>query len=109
MVSVLYLAIFAACLTLILRDKDFETVQKPCVICMQRYLIILSLGCLLVGAVAFALFAQHKVWVISGVMALSISGFLFGIFFASERKKWMLAVLQMAYVVVITVHFYWWW
>ena len=74
MISVVYLAIFVASLAVVLRDKDFDTVKKPCVICMPRYLIILSLSCLFVGAEAFTFFLTHKVWVISGVMTLSISG-----------------------------------
>lgn len=109
MISVVYLAIFVASLALIFRDKDFETVKKPCVICMPRHLIIFSIACLFIGAEAFAFFGAHKVWVISAVMALSISGFIFGIFCGWELRKWMLALLQMVYVVVITVHFYSWW
>ncbi len=109
MVSVVYLAIFVASVILVLRDKDFETIQEPCAVCMPRYLIILSLGCLFVGAEAFTFFAPHQVWTISGVMTLSISGFLFGIFCAWERRKSILALLQLAYVLVITVHFYSWW
>lgn len=109
MISVVYLAIFVASLTVVFRDKDFETVRKPCIICMPRYLIILSLVGLFVGAELFALFASHKVWVTSGVMTLSISGFMFGNFCAWELKKWNLALLQILYVVVITVHFYSWW
>ncbi len=109
MISIVYLAIFVASVYLVVKDKDFETVQQPCAVCMQRSLVILSLGCLFTGAVAFTFFAPHKVWVISGVMTLSISGFLFGIFCALERKKSTLALLQMAYVVVITKHFYSWW
>ncbi|MGH8034700.1 MAG: hypothetical protein ACREO9_05695, partial [Lysobacterales bacterium] len=83
--------------------------KKPCAICLPRYLMLLVLGILFLGAEAFALVATHKVWVISGVMALSISGFLFGVFFFWELKKWTLALLQMCYVLVITVHFYSWW
>lgn len=109
MVSALYLAIFVGSLILVFRDKDFEKVKKPCVICMPRYLIIISLVCLFAGAEAFTFFASHRVWVISGVMTLSISGFMFGNFCAWELKKPILALLQMVYVVVITVHFYSWW
>lgn len=110
MFSILYIAIFAASLSLVLRDKDFETVQQPCIVCMPRHLILISIGCLFVGAEAFALFAPRLVWVISGVMTLSISGFLFSVFCVFERKKMILGLLQMVYVIVITVHFYsWWW
>ncbi|MGH8550775.1 MAG: hypothetical protein ACRERU_19685 [Methylococcales bacterium] len=109
MESVVYLFIFLVATVLVLYDKDLAIAKKPCEICMPRYLILLVLGLLFLGAEAFALVATHKVWVISGVMALSISAFLFGVFFIWERKKWALAVLQMCYVLMITVHFYSWW
>ncbi len=109
MISIIYLVIFLASMILVLRDKDFETVQQPCAVCMPRYLILLSLGCLFVSAEIFTFFASRQVWVISGVMTLSISGFLFGIYCVLERKKRILALLQMVYVTVITVHFYSWW
>ena len=109
MITIVYLAIFVASVILVIRDKDLETVQKPCVICMPRNLILASLASLFLGAAVFALFATHRVWVISGVMTLSMSGFLFGVFCAFELKKKLLASLQMAYVFVITVHFYSWW
>ncbi len=110
MFAILYLTIFVTSLMLVIRDKDFETVQQPCLVCMPRHFILLSLGCLFVGAEAFALFAPRLVWVISGVMTLSISGFLFGIFCMYERNKRILAGLQIVYVILITVHFYtWWW
>jgi hypothetical protein len=109
MIPVLYLVIFVAAVLLVLYDRDLAIVKKPCEICLPRYLILLVLGLLFVGAEAFALTAPHKVWVISAVMALSISGFLFGVFFIWERKKWALALLQMSYVLLITVHFYSWW
>jgi hypothetical protein len=109
MISIVYLAIFVASLALVLSDKDFETVQKPCTICMPRYLIILSLVSLFVGAEAFSLLATHRAWVISGVMSLSMSGFIFGVFCAWERKKSVLASLQIIYAAVIAIHFYAWW
>ncbi len=109
MVSVLYLAIFLASAVLILRDKDFETIQQPCYVCMPRYLILLTIGFLFVGAEYFTFFGTHRAWVISGVMALSMSGFMFGIYCSYERKKSVLALLQMAYTVIITIHFYVWW
>ncbi|MGH8477521.1 MAG: hypothetical protein ACRER2_17445 [Methylococcales bacterium] len=109
MIALFYLAIFMAATLLVYYDKDLAIIQKPCAICMPRHVILLVLGFLFLGAEAFALVATHKVWVISGVMALSISAFLFGAYFFWERKKWMLAVLQMCYVVGITVHFYSWW
>jgi hypothetical protein len=109
MISIVYLAIFVASLALVLRDKDFETIQKPCIVCMPRYLIILSLVCLFVGAEAFSFLATHRAWVISGVMSLSMSAFIFGIFCAWERKKSVLAFLQMIYAAVISIHFYSWW
>ncbi|MGR9105775.1 MAG: hypothetical protein ACU843_02490 [Gammaproteobacteria bacterium] len=109
MVSVFYLAIFILATLLVLYDKDLATVKKPCEICLPRYLILFVLAVLFAGAEAFALVASHKVWVISGVMALSISAFLFAVFFVWERKKWALALLQIGYVFVITVHFYTWW
>lgn len=109
MISVIYLATFVASLTLIFRDMDFETVKEPCMVCMSRLQIVLSLGVLFVGAVVFTFFAEHHAWVISGVMMLSICGFLFGLYFAWEYRKRNLAYLQFFYVVVITVHFYSWW
>ena len=109
MVSVFYLAIFVAATLLVFYDNDLAIAKRPCAICLPRYLILLVLVVLFLGAESFALVASHKVWVISGVMALSISGFLFGVFFLWERKKWALALLQMCYVFVITVHFYSWW
>lgn len=109
MEPVVYLALFLAAAVLVVFDKDLAVVRKPCGICMPRYLILSVLALLFLGAEAFALIATHKVWVISGVMALSISAFLFGVFFIWERKKWALALLQMCYVLVITVHFYSWW
>ena len=109
MISILYLAIFAASLALIFRDKDFETVKEPCIVCMSRLLIILALAFLLAGAGLFTFLAERHAWIISGVMTLSICGFLFGVFFAWECKKWKLAILQMIYVVAITTHFYTWW
>jgi len=98
-----------ASLTLVFFDRDFEKVETPCIICMPRSLVMVSLGCLFLGAELFSLFATHRVWVISGVMTLAMSGFLFAIFCAWERKKTILAALQMVYVAVITVHFYSWW
>lgn len=109
MVSILYLAIFAASLHLLMRDEDFATVKKPCIVCMPKILIMLTLVFLFLGAEAFTLFATRSAWVISGVMTLSISAFMLGIFFSWERKKWLLAVHQLVYVVAITVHFYTWW
>lgn len=109
MMPILYLAIFVTATLLVCYDREFAVVQKPCAICMPRHMMLLLLGLLFLGAEAFALIATHKVWVISGVMALSISAFLFAAFFVWERKKWLLAVLQMGYVVLITVHFYSWW
>ncbi|MCI0653427.1 MAG: hypothetical protein L0Y38_05400 [Methylococcaceae bacterium] len=109
MESVVYLFLFLAAILLVIYDKDLAVVTKPCAICMPRYLILLVLGLLFLGAEAFALVATHKVWVISGVMALSISAFLFAVFFMWERKKWALALLQLCYVFMITVHFYSWW
>ncbi len=109
MVFILYLLTFVASLALVIRDKDFETMIQPCIVCMPKYLILLTLGYLFVGAVAFTFFATHNVWVISGVMTLSISGFMLGVFFAWERNKRILAALQIAYVIVITTHFYSWW
>ena len=109
MLPILYLVLFIAAALLVLKDKDLAIAKKPCEICLPRYLILLFLGFLFLGAEAFSLIATHKVWVISGVMALSISGFLFGVFFIWERHKWTLALLQMCYVFVITVHFYSWW
>lgn len=109
MISILYLVLFIAAVLLVLNDKDLSVTKKPCAICLPRHLILAFLVFLFLGAEAFALIATHKVWVISGVMALSISGFLFGVFFIWERHKWPLALLQMCYVFVITVHFYSWW
>ncbi len=109
MISIVYLAIFVASMALVLRDKDFETVQKPCIICMPRYLIVLSLLSLFVGAEVFSFLATHRAWVISGVMSLSMSGFMFGVYCLWERKKSMLASLQMIYAAVIAIHFYSWW
>lgn len=109
MFSVLYLATFAISLILVLGDKDFEIIKKPCIVCMPKVLIILSLVFLFLGAQAFALFASHNVWVISGVMTLSISGCMLGSFFAWECKKSVLAFHQTVYVIAITVHFYTWW
>lgn len=109
MMSIVYLAIFVVSLNLVKDDKDFDTIKEPCIVCMPKVLIIASLVCLMLGAVAFALLATRNVWVISGAMALSISGFMMANFFAWERNKRMLALLQMAYVLAITVHFYSWW
>ena len=109
MISLFYLAVFVLAVMLVLHDKDLAIVKKPCEICLPRYLILAVLALLFLGAEAFSLIATHRVWVISGVMALSISAFLFGIFFIWERKKWTLALLQMCYVFVITAQFYSWW
>lgn len=109
MISILYLFIFLASSAVILHDKDFETIQQPCIICIPRYLIILSLSALFAGAAYFTLFADHRAWVISGVMALSMSGFMLGTFFIFERKKPSLALLQMIYAAAIAIHFYMWW
>lgn len=109
MFSILYLAIFVSSLVLVLGDKDFEIIKEPCIVCMPKILIILSLVFLFLGAQAFALFASRNVWVISGVMVLSISGFMLGSFFAWECKKPLLAFHQTVYVLAITVHFYTWW
>jgi len=109
MTSVLYLVLFLVATLLVLKDKEFAVVKKPCAVCLPRSLILVFLGILFLGAEAFSLIATHKVWVISGVMALSISGFLFGVFFIWERKRWALALLQMCYAFVITEHFYSWW
>jgi hypothetical protein len=109
MMPLFYLVIYLAAAALVLYDKDLATANKPCEICLPRYLMLAVLTLLFLGAEAFALVATHKVWVISGVMALSISAFLFGVFFIWERKKWLLALLQMGYVFLITVHFYSWW
>lgn len=109
MVSVLYLAIFVAAAWLVFYDKDMAVTKKPCEICLPRYWILAVLALLFLGAEVFSLLGTHRVWVISGVMVLSISAFLFGIFFIVERKKWGLALLQMCYVFLITVQFYAWW
>lgn len=109
MISLLYLAVFAASLNGVLRDKDFETIKQPCIVCMPKILIILTLVYLFLGAEVFTLFATHNVWVISGVMVLSISAFMLAMFFTWECKKRILALLQIVYVIAITVHFYSWW
>jgi len=109
MFFVLYIATFVASLILVLEDKDFEVVREPCIVCMPRNLIVLSLGCLFFGAEIFTLFASRTVWVISGIMALSISGFMLGIFFAWEHNKRELALHQMVYVLGVTLDFYTWW
>lgn len=109
MFSVLYFATFVASLILVLRDKDFEIVKEPCIVCMPSNLIVLSLSFLFIGAEVFTLFKTRAVWVISGVMALSISGFMLGIFFAWERHKRELALHQMVYVMAVTMDFYIWW
>lgn len=109
MISIIYLVVFAVSLHLVIHDKDFEIIQQPCLVCMPKILIILSLACLFLGAEVFTLFAPRNVWVISGVMTLSISGFMLGVFFVWERNKQILSLLQMIYVLVITVDFYSWW
>ena len=109
MFATIYLATFVASLTLLFRDQDFATIKQPCTVCMSRLLIALALLFLFAGAEIFTFFTVHSAWVISGVMTLSICGFLFGIYFIQECKKWNLALLQMLYVVVITTHFYSWW
>lgn len=109
MISLFYLAVFAVAVMLVLNDRDLAIAKKPCEICLPRYLILAVLALLFLGAEAFSLLGTHRVWVISGVMALSIIAFLFGVFFIWERKKWTLALLQMSYVFAITAQFYSWW
>ena len=109
MISIFYVALFVLAVILVLHDKDLAKSKKPCGICLPRYLILALLALLFFGAEAFSLFGVHKVWVISAVMVLSASAFLFGVFFLWERKKWMLAMLQMCYMFVITTQFYSWW
>ena len=109
MIALLYLALFIAAVILVMRDKTLDIAKTPCAICLSRYLVLAGLALLFVGAESFSLLATHRVWVISGVMALSITGFLFAAYFIWERKNLALAALQMCYVLVITVHFYSWW
>ena len=109
MVSLLYLALFLLASFLVLRDKELLVPIRSCNVCLPRYWILAVLGVLFLGAEAFALAGAHNVWVISGVMALSISAFMFALFFVWERHKWILALTQICYVCVITVHFYSWW
>ena len=109
MVSLLYLALFVLAVFLVLRDKELLVPLRSCNVCLPRYWILAVLGILFLGAETFALAGAHNVWVISGVMALSISAFMFALFFVWERHKWILALTQICYVCVITVHFYSWW
>jgi hypothetical protein len=109
MFSILYLANFVASLQLLLPDKDFEIIKEPCIVCMPKLLIVLTLVFLFLGAEAFTFLAPRNVWVISGVMTLSISGTMLAAFFAWECNKRLLALHQMVYVLGITVHFYTWW
>jgi len=109
MFTILYLATLVASLALVLRDNYFETIKEPCIVCMPKVLIILTLIFLFLGAEAFTFLAPRNVWVISGVMVLSISGFMLGNYFFWECKKRILAFHQLVYVLAITVHFYTWW
>ena len=109
MVSVLYLAIFIVAAWLVFQDKDLAISRKPCEICLPRYWILGFLLLLFVGAEVFSILGTHQVWVISAVMVLSMSGFLFAAFFMLERKKLGLAALQICYVFLITAQFYAWW
>ncbi|HFD13505.1 MAG TPA: hypothetical protein ENJ32_13710 [Crenotrichaceae bacterium] len=109
MISIVYLVLFLASIILVLRDKDFESIQQPCTVCMPRYLILLTFIFLFSGAEYFSFFASHRAWIISGVMALSMSGFLLGSFFVWERKKPYLALMQFVFAAIITIHFYAWW